>query len=524
MTSAEHLSKTSSVVEASQNRYPKAWLFALLVFLFAAWLACVFIWPVTFWGSYDEYAYLALADASNFDVWLRTGTHFSDTDLGTHPGLPYYVVSWICLKLTTLLAGQTDSLSYVFHDPEPFFLATRIAALTILSGSILFAWRVLSFLAPSQRALALATFLVADGWSVIYGATIFASETFALPVAVLTFWCVRRLDDSDVRTSQPWAVCGAVAAIGYLVKLTYIFVLAGFLVAAIVTAISLHSTAQARIRFAASRAAIIMAAFLTISAVCLLVIAGSDETRGLLQVHAGFLFHTYLPQGGYGTSLSLDTMGETLRRLGTTSAIIPLTVLALAACIFQMARTSARDVFMLRWLWVSFATLFLTFLAVLNHFQFYYVPAVSAILPFAFAPLLKQSRKAMIFVPVALCAAAISIFGVVTQYTAMHNRSQAIATDERLITSMPLAPGEARLWTYRIPSRHFVLEMLLQFAGLQDYFHKISPVGQEISSYAAIDRNYRYVVLDRAYYPTAASVRQSEQKGPLIEPNGMRSK
>ena len=157
---------------ASRNDGEKPWLFALLALVAAAWFVCVFIWPVTFWGSYDEYAYLALAGwISNFDVWVRTGTHFDDTDLGTHPGLPYYLVSWISFELVTLFAGQFGSLSYVFHNPEPFFSATRIAALAILTGSILFSWKVLDFLAPPQRALALMTFLVADAWSVIYGAT-----------------------------------------------------------------------------------------------------------------------------------------------------------------------------------------------------------------------------------------------------------------------------------------------------------------------------------------------------------------
>ena len=60
---------------------------------------------------------------------------------------------------------------------------------------------------------------------------IFASETFALPVMALTFWCLRRLENVDAKTWRPWMIwCGCLAACGYLVKLTYILVLFGFLV------------------------------------------------------------------------------------------------------------------------------------------------------------------------------------------------------------------------------------------------------------------------------------------------------
>jgi hypothetical protein len=58
------------------------------------------------------------------------------------------------------------------------------------------------------------------------------NETFALPLAVLLFWAVSLCARASPKANWPWLLLGAVAALGYTVKLLYL----DLLVAAVVVA------------------------------------------------------------------------------------------------------------------------------------------------------------------------------------------------------------------------------------------------------------------------------------------------
>jgi hypothetical protein len=497
-------------------------LFFFLAIICATWLAIVLRWSVLFWQTWDEYVYASLADALNFEIWLRSGVHFADANLEWHPGVPFYLISWLCLRLTALLIGHPDVVFYVLHDQEAFLLATRIAAGLITVSAILGAWRILSPLAPTLRALALFSFFAADPWSLIYGLTFLAVETFALPIAVVMFWAVQRISYARQEMIAPWILCGAVAALGYLVKLTYLYVLLGMIVLVFVKALQLQVRVRDKALFAATRLAIVVGTFIVVAAGVLLAVQGWQELQDLLQTHTGLLFHE---QGGSGPSVSIRRMRVALDYLATTSPILPMVVAALAVLAYTAYsewRVGSLDERKTLWLAVAVTALGFTTFVILNHFHDFYVPAISALLPFVWKPSLDRPICAKIAASLFAIAAVFSVRGAVVFYQDMVQVSKNMQADEQTILALPLGPNEARLWTYRTPSKYFAKELALQFGGLQDYVHRQEPITKDYSSYANVPRAYRYIIFDRKYHPTADMIRHDAAHGNLIEPNGMK--
>jgi len=67
------------------------------------WILVVFDWwAMDFWHTNDEYAFLSLSHAINFEATLREHARFSDSGLGNHPGIPFYVVSWLCFRVAVV--------------------------------------------------------------------------------------------------------------------------------------------------------------------------------------------------------------------------------------------------------------------------------------------------------------------------------------------------------------------------------------------------------------------------------------
>jgi hypothetical protein len=497
-------------------------LFFLLAILCATWLAIVLRWSVPFWQAYDEYVYEALADALNLEVWLRSGVHFEDSNLGTHPGVPFYLISWLSLRATALLTGHGDVVSYALHEPDAFHLATRIAAGLITFSAILGGWRILSPLAPTLRALALFSFFAADPSSLIYGLTFLAVETFALPIAVLMFWAVKRISYARQEMMAPWILCGAVAALGYLVKLTYIYVLLGMIVLVFVRALQLQVRVRDKALFVASRLAIVVGTFIVVATGVLLALVGWRGLHDLLQTHIGLLF---AERGGSGPSVSIKKMGVALDYFVTTRAILPMIVAALAVLAYTAYsewRVGSLDERKTLWLAVAVTALGFTTFVILNHFHDFYIPAISALLPFVWKPSLDRPISAKIATPLFAVAAVFTVLETAGFYQHMDQQSKNMQADEQTILALPLRPNEARLWTYRTPSKYFVEELILQFAGLQDYVRGGEPITKDYSSYANVPRAYRYIIFDRRYHPTADMISQDAARGNLIEPNGMK--
>jgi hypothetical protein len=371
----------------------------------------------------------------------------------------------------------------------------------------------------------LVSFLIADPWSLIYGLSFFGNETFALFLTALFFWCVREISTAETRQPKIWMLCGAVAALGYLVKLTYIFLLVGMAAIICAKAIRLQLPVVSTISYGTKRLAAIFGTFLVISMSVLFLLGGWAEIVNLLIVHAGFIFHTRLPNGGTGFSASVQTMLSTIESSSAVSPIFLIVALSLL-CLGYVAINDDGHIKLNSdeklWCIAAITALLFTTVAVLNHYQPYYVPAIAANLPFAWKPLLRRQAFAKI---ATFCFAAAAIFTArvaIEQFNEISARASGMEADEKNIMAMPMRKDDSRLWTYRVPDQYFAREFVLQLAGLQDYVHRREKASREYSSYANVYRPYRYIVFDRGYHPNSMVLKQQAATGSLTEPNGMK--
>jgi len=73
---------------------------------------------------------------------------------------------------------------------------------------------------------------------------------------------------------------------------------------------------------------------------------------------------------------------------------------------------------------------------------------------------------------------------------------------------MPLLPGEARLWTYRVPSEKFAAAFVAIYSGVEPLSAALAdPARQEFSSISRVNRPYRYIVLYNNGFHNADDVR-----------------
>jgi hypothetical protein len=189
--------------------------------LVATWLTIVFVWPVQFWQANNDYVYLSLAHAINFETFLH-GRSYYDSALLNHPGIPFYFASWLGLRAAELSNSGSDIVSLVPSDPDRFFMATRIIAGLIGAASVGAAWMLLSGITAPWRLLAILAFFAAAPASLRYGLILLGNETFALPLAVLLFWAIGLCARASPAVNWPWLLLGAVAGLGYAVKLLYL--------------------------------------------------------------------------------------------------------------------------------------------------------------------------------------------------------------------------------------------------------------------------------------------------------------
>jgi hypothetical protein len=502
-------------------------LLIVIASLVITWVCIVTLWPIEFWYSEDEYAYMSLAHALNLEVRLRDGLWFNDSGLGNHPGIPFYLVSWICLRVVSLLTGHRDAVAYALAEPDTFYLATRIAAGSIALASVVGAYHVLAPLEPWKRAVAISSFFAADSWSLLYGMTSLGNETFALPLAVVFFWCVNKVASSPKEALVPWLYVGGAATLGYLVKPAYLSILAGGLALACIMAVRYPAPTGAKFKFLCKLILTILGSFAALSAGVLLVVDGPSEFAGLIRLHTDFLSHTDILGGGRGHSFSFEPILTALITLMSSSSALPfvlaLAIAGLAYVVYAEGRSGTLDD--QKWLWCVAAVVPLGFasLAILSHFRaYYYLPAVSCFLPFILKPVLARRGFAVVAMIVILIAGMYSMRDAA--YSSAHHKSVAdrMKADEATIDSTPLDDGEARLWTYGLTGKVFVREIVLQFAGLQSYIHeRENGASKDISSYADVVRPYRYIIFARGSYRNIETLRDRAMHNQLVQPNGM---
>jgi hypothetical protein len=149
--------------------------------------------------------------------------------------------------------------------------------------------------------------------------------------------------------------------------------------------------------------------------------------------------------------------------------------------------------------------------AILKHYDTHYVTAVSAFLPFVLAPILVRRRLRWIAAGAIFTSLCFTASYAAAEFGAQSRFAAAVAADETAIAAMPLMPTQARLWTYRVPSKHFAAAFVAAYSGVRSIQTALAdPARQDLSSYSQVNRSYRYIILDTHHFPDADSVRRAK--------------
>jgi hypothetical protein len=496
----------------------------LAVTLVAAWLAIYLLWPIPFWAAGDDCVFLSLAHALHFDAVLHGAAPYADEALVNHPGIPFYVASWLAWRCAALFAGDRDIVAGTMADPAAFFLATRIFAGLMTGAAVFGVWRLMQALAPPWRALAILAAFAATPMSLRYGLTILGNETFALPLAVLLFWALRSVVTAPPGAIRPWLLLGVVAGLGYTVKLLYL----DMLVAACAVAVVDAWGDQPRIgwRFIGGvvrRGALTATGFLGAAGIVLLAVLGRSGLIALLTFHAAIALH----QGSYGTGdsgvVSAQLVYDALaNRIVVTAApyLLGMALVLLPLVLAARRRAGSLDRALALWATAALAAMIAAAAVVLKHYNNHNVIAVGSLLPFALAPIL--ARPGLRWVAGAGIAGGIclTVWAGAGEFAQEQRDITAATDDASAIAALPLLPGEARLWTYGVRSETFAAAFVAQYSGVRSVIAAHADPGrQDFSSYSRVDRPYRYIVVDRAHYPDADAVRR--QTGSLEPTQGL---
>ena len=491
------------------NRLAATTLAALLI---AAWLTIVFAWPIRFWATGDDYVYLSLAHAIHFEFALHNKIG-PDPALLNHPGLPFYFASWLALRAAAFSSRSNEIIQSALAGPDNFFLASRIIAGLITGAAVGSAWLLLRGVTAWWRMLALLAFFATTSASFRYGLVVLGNETFALPLAVLLFWAVDLLAEAPPRATWPWLLLGSVAALGYTVKLLYLDLLvAAAAVAAVDVWWEFRGFGMTAIMELARRATLAALAFLALAGLLLVAVLGFGGLAGLLAFHASIFTHS----GKYGSGeiglVSTVEVGQALNWIAETALPYLLAIVAAGLFVSLLEKSKARtlDRRTVLWTTAALAAILSAVAAVLKHFGSHYLVSISAILPFALLPILEQRRVRWIAAAAVVAGLGVTVLQAAKAFSQESRTAAEIVEDEIKISAMPLMPNEARLWTYRIPSEKFAAAFVATYSGLPSLAATLADSSlQDFSSYSLLNRPYRYIVLDRDYFPDADTVRKT---------------
>jgi hypothetical protein len=482
----------------------------LAIGVLATWLTICFVWPVQFWTANNDYVYLSLGHAIHFQTSLHANVE-SDYGLLSHPGVPFYFASWLALRAAALLDSGNDIVRSALSNPDHFFWATRIIAGLIGSAAIAAAWFLLRGITAPWRLLAILAFFAGAPASLRYGLVLLGNETFALPLAVLLFWAVSLCARASPKANWPWLLLGAVAALGYTVKLLYLDLLvAAVAVAAIDGCFVSRRFDMTLIIGLVRRTGLVAIAFLAVAGSVLITTLGRGGLYVLLLFHKSLFTHGTGDIGFVSTAAIHELLVHWIAET-TLPYLLPLVVAGLCVIVVRGKPGLTLDRLTVLWTTAALAAIVSAVAAVLKRDDSHYVVAICALLPFAFLPILAQRQIRWIAAAGIAGSLGFTTFHAAHEFSEESKAAAAIMEDEAKILAMPLLPGEARLWTYRVPSEQFAAAFVATYAGVDSLSAALAnPAHQDFSSYSRVNRPYRYIVLYNTSFQTADDVRKTQ--------------
>lgn len=473
-----------------------------------------------FWLVDEEMAIHSLGHGAYNDNWLAAGKgHANSFFQYLHPGLPLQAFSWIAYRLTAPdIFGSAEAV-FLAHlvNPEPFHLATQVLGGAITLLGLFLIWRHFR----SEGAVAAFAglslpFTSTGNWAV--GFWRLDSETFALVLGVGLIASLRLAFAATARGLwlwPGWFWLGVLLGCSYLNKISHIPWFAG--AGAGWLAWLWLRKADWRTCLGSGLSALLG---LGLAAIGGLLFMGTRQFYQMLTLHARVATHSGTI--GEGKPGLVSQAGNALGVLADPAVALAILVLVLIGTgLWQGRRHHAWRQTHLPMGVALLVALLIGLLVVFRQQSNHYFSPTAALLPWAalwlFQAWDRQRSRAL-----ALCSlTAIAPIGETwaraeSRLTLARERQTEIAE----ILAQPLAPGEIRLWTFKVQTPQYLRRLAVDQSGVRrlskvvdslqphDFDFNIwrGQVRVDGAWYSVGDLPWRRAVFERRYFKTPAAL------------------
>jgi hypothetical protein len=496
--------------------------FFIPVVLFSAY-------PLGFWSSTD-YEPLGLADALNMAYRLADLRLYAAEGMTNHPGVQFYLMSWLALALSGHPIAGAQGSSYfrdvIDHVEDYHTMAVYLAALAGAAGIYLFARTALKLIPPGATVAALLLWLVSTPATILcFMYTGF--EPFALLINGLFLVILVRLAfDRDIDPGM-MVLAGCVGAFAYLNKLSYVYI-----PLALVSAIFWKAVfCGVGWRRGAKLIAISFFTFVGVIVATGYLVIGSNAFIALLRFHRNVI----LGSGLYGSGSQVVVSGEGVRHAimaipDDKAYAVPLALIAggalfIAGLVTGFKNRQNNNVAVIA-IGAGLAALF-SALSVMKHYDTHYTAGVSAALPGCMLACCLFARNwnsrvrfaavAVTWLAIALTAAPV-LQNVTDLLTARSETSRQALADMKEVGAETAGMQRGVGYTYRVPFPQFVEGFAVHFAGVprltEEYVQNRGGVTNGIPGPSGAEDAGAYVI-DKTYFPDIAAVKSASNLDPL---------
>lgn len=494
----------------------------LAILFFAIPPALAILFPFSLWSGSD-YELLSLANALNMAYRLADFKLYAALGLSDHPGVPFYVLSWLALAITGHPLGLPGLTLFnpVVESVEKFhFAAICLAALTGAAAVFIFARSAQKLVPPWVAVTAIAIWLFCSPATILTFASP-GNESFAFFINSLFFAVLMKLAFEQPIKWQTFVLAGCIGAIAYLNKLSYVYVPVALLAA---TTVKLIVGRAGWIRGIRLSAVGLLAFMLTTLAVAYFVIGWS----GFRQV-LGFHLRVFLGSGLYGegnqTVVSGSAVWNALLAIPAdrTCAVLLGLIGGIGVGFFGIVTALRKPQHL------SIAVLSIgagvaasaSSLIVLKHYRDYYTAGVSATLPLCFvcgyllvkaAERRLEARYHLVGILMALLMAWPVAESVLRQLRNTSEKSRLAKLDAAEISVLTAHGKLAAYYTYKTPFAEFGEGFVIRYASVprltEAYLQNEQNILNTITSGTTAKKVGIYVI-DKKYFGSADAIRNA---------------
>lgn len=479
-----------------------------------------FLYPISFWLGTD-YEPLGLANALNMAFRLADHQMYAAFGLTNHPGIPFYLMSWLALALTgfPVASGGLEFFNAVISQVQTYhtFLVC-LCALAGAAGVYLFV-RSAQALAPAPVVIVgLLMWLLSSPSSVMT----FMSpgmESFAILINGLFLAVLMPLAFEEKLDPSVVVFAGFVGAIAYLNKLSYIYVPLAFGAAIFFKAL------LSGIGF--FRAALLFSLFLFSLASVVLTVAyliiGWNEFLVLLDFHRSVILGSGMYGAGDQTVVSSAEILQAIAEIGPGRAYaLPIAIVGgsgIAAVGLLTAIKRPREAPIAVFTIAAGIAAAISGIVVIKHYAFHYTAGASATLPACVVSVYLLARAWSYKIgPVQLAVPMLAIFlmapwvwaDVNYKLSGGLNNSRFLQADLEDITAHVSGINRVVDFAYRTPFAQYGEGFIINFANIPrltyEYLTNRTGVTNSLTEHL-ITEDVRAYVIDKNYFRTAEAVK-----------------